>query len=173
MDWQSASVRPLWRCARTPYWVLPSLAGDNDAHKQCLRSVFHVAVTSDPVFARAVDADDTCHALDEVVEYNAFCDGFLMLLTLQSMCVSSFLRSILFFFPSLLSSYADWPRFWVRRTSTTCAISSIRRCSLVAPRACRSPPRLLSPLTPHCPLIVQSHPMHVTNPPVANTFSCM
>ena len=103
MDWQSASVRPLWRCARTPYWVLPSLAGDDDARKQRLRSVFRAAVASDPVFARAVDADDTRHALDEVAEYDAFRDGFLMLPTLQSMCVSSFLRSILFFFlPSYL-----------------------------------------------------------------------
>ena len=103
MDWQSASVQPLWRCAHTPYWVLPSLTGDDDAHKQRLRSVFHTAVASDLVFARAVDADDTRHVLDEVVEYDAFHNGFLMLPTLQSMCVSSFLCSILFFFlPSYL-----------------------------------------------------------------------
>jgi len=84
VDWQSASVRPLWRCARTPYWLLPSLAGDDDACKQRLRSVFRAAVANEPVFARAVDADDTRHALDEVAEYDAFRDGFLVLPTLQS-----------------------------------------------------------------------------------------
>jgi hypothetical protein len=87
VDWQSASVRPLWRCARTPYWLLPSLAGDDDACKQRLRGVFRAALANDPVFARAVDADDTRHALDEVAEYDAFRDGFLVLPTLQSMYV--------------------------------------------------------------------------------------
>ncbi|KAN0107531.1 hypothetical protein V8E52_010049 [Russula decolorans] len=84
VDWQSASVRPLWRCGRTPYWLLPSLAGDDDACKQRLRGVFRAAVANDPVFARAVEADDTRHALDEVAEYDAFRDGFLVLPTLQS-----------------------------------------------------------------------------------------
>lgn len=84
IDWQSASVRPLWRCARTPYWLLPSLVGDDDARKQRLRSVFRAAVAGDPVFAHAVDTDDTRHALDEVAEYDAFRDGFLVLPTLQS-----------------------------------------------------------------------------------------
>ena len=91
IDWQSASVRPLWRCARTPYWLLPSLAGDDDdACKQRLRSAFRAAVANEPVFARAVDADDTRHALDEVAEYDAFRDGFLVLPTLQSMYVLFF-----------------------------------------------------------------------------------
>ncbi|KAH9002921.1 hypothetical protein EDB86DRAFT_3073417 [Lactarius hatsudake] len=84
IDWQSASVRPLWRCARTPYWLLPSLVGDDDARKQRLRSVFRAAVAGDPLFARAVDTDDTRHALDEVAEYDTFRDGFLVLPTLQS-----------------------------------------------------------------------------------------
>jgi hypothetical protein len=84
VDWQSASIRPLWRCARTPYWLLPSLVGEDDARKQRLRSMFCAAVAGDPVFARAVDTDDTRHALDEVAEYDAFRDGFLVLPTLQS-----------------------------------------------------------------------------------------
>ena len=80
----------MWRCGRTPYWLLPSLAGnsDDDAWKQRLRGVFRAAVANDPVFARAVDADDTRHALDEVAEYDAFRDGFLVVPTLQSMYVS-------------------------------------------------------------------------------------
>ncbi|KAH9037858.1 hypothetical protein EDB85DRAFT_565058 [Lactarius pseudohatsudake] len=36
------------------------------------------------VFVRAVDTDDTRHALDEVEEYDTFRDGFLVLPTLQS-----------------------------------------------------------------------------------------
>ena len=47
--------------------------------------MFRAAVANDPVFARAVDADDTRHALDEVAEYDVFRDGFLVLPTLQSM----------------------------------------------------------------------------------------
>jgi hypothetical protein len=66
---------------------LPSLAGDDDACKQRLRGVFRGVVANDPVFARAVDADDTRNALDEVAEYDAFRDGFLVLPTLQSMYV--------------------------------------------------------------------------------------
>jgi hypothetical protein len=75
---------------------LPSLAGDDDACKQRLRGVFRAAVANDPVFSRAVDADDTRHALDEVAEYDAFRDGFLVLPTLQSMYV--LIPSLFFFF---------------------------------------------------------------------------
>ena len=46
---------------------------------------FGAAVAGDPIFARAVDMDDTRHALDEVAEYDTFRDGFLDLPTLQSM----------------------------------------------------------------------------------------
>ena len=64
-------------------------------------------MANDPVFARAVDADD---ALDEVAEYDAFRDGFLVLPTLQSMYVSLF---SLFPFLSLLidlwvTTIIDW-----------------------------------------------------------------
>ncbi|KAH9178251.1 hypothetical protein EDB89DRAFT_2064031 [Lactarius sanguifluus] len=64
----------------------PRLVGDDDddARKQRLRSVFRTAVAGDPVFARAVDTDDTRHALDEAAEYDMFRDGFLVLPTLQS-----------------------------------------------------------------------------------------
>ncbi|KAH9068351.1 hypothetical protein EDB83DRAFT_2518706 [Lactarius deliciosus] len=95
VDWQSASVRPLWRCARTPYWLLPSLVGDDDARKQRLRSVFRAAVAGDSVFARAVDTDDMRHALDEVAEYDTFRDGFLVLPTLQSVEDVDGLRKLL------------------------------------------------------------------------------
>ncbi|KAH9994890.1 hypothetical protein BJV77DRAFT_1066605 [Russula vinacea] len=81
----------LWRCARTPYWLLPSPAGEDDACKQRLRDVFRVAMANDPVFARAVDADD---ALDEVAEYDAFRDGFLVLPTLQSILATGRLTCI-------------------------------------------------------------------------------
>ncbi|KAF8498785.1 hypothetical protein F5888DRAFT_1633991 [Russula emetica] len=73
VDWQSASDRPLWCC------------DDDNACRQRLRGVFRAVVANDPVFARAVDTDDTCHALDEVAECDVFRDGFLVLSTLQSM----------------------------------------------------------------------------------------
>ncbi|KAF8502781.1 hypothetical protein F5888DRAFT_1631871 [Russula emetica] len=72
VDWQSASNRPLWCC------------DDDDACRQRLRRVFRAVVANDPVFARAVDTDDTCHALGEVAECDVFRDGFLVLSTLQS-----------------------------------------------------------------------------------------
>jgi hypothetical protein len=83
---------------------LPSLVGDDDARKQRLRSVFRAAVADDPVFARAVDTDDTRHALDEVAEYDTFRDGFLVLPTLQSMYASFF-----FYYCSLpFSFFLHW-----------------------------------------------------------------
>jgi hypothetical protein len=66
VDWQSTCVRPLWCCGGTLYWLLPSLTGGDDAHKQHLCSMFRAAVANNPVFAHMVDVDDTCHALDEV-----------------------------------------------------------------------------------------------------------
>ena len=84
---------------------MPSLAGDDDACKQRLRGVFRAAVASDPVFARAVDADDTRHALDEVAEYDAFRDGFLVLPTLQSMYVPIY--SLLLALSALTDSWGD------------------------------------------------------------------
>jgi hypothetical protein len=65
--------------------------------------VFRAAVAGDPVFARAVDADDTRHALDEVAEYDTFRDGFLVLPTLQSMCAFT-----LFPFTPFFVGLADW-----------------------------------------------------------------
>ena len=38
-------------------------------------------------YLRALDSDDVRHALDEVTEYDAFKDGFLVLPTLESMYV--------------------------------------------------------------------------------------
>ena len=90
---QSASIWPLWHRGRTPYWLLPSLVGNDDACKQRLRSVFRAAVANDQVFSHAVDVDDTRHALDEVAEYDAFRDGFLVLPALQSMYVPLFFSS--------------------------------------------------------------------------------
>ena len=49
--------------------------------------MFRAAVANDSVFSHA---DDMRHALDEVAEYDAFCDSFLVLPTLQSMYVSWF-----------------------------------------------------------------------------------
>ena len=66
-----------------------ALAGDDDACKQRPHGVFRAAVVNDPVFAHAVDADNTRHALDEVAEYGAFHDGFLVTTRTESVDKSS------------------------------------------------------------------------------------
>lgn len=99
---------------------MPSLVGDDDAGKQRLRSVFRAAVANDPIFARAVDADDTRHALDEVAEYDAFRDGFLVVPTLQSMYVPLFDFIRRRFFADLWVTLIDWLLFLGRRTSMAC-----------------------------------------------------
>ncbi|THH12295.1 hypothetical protein EW146_g7751 [Bondarzewia mesenterica] len=95
IDWQSTAIRPLWRCARPPHWLSPSLTGGNDEDqlKGRLFDVFRRTISEaegpDSTFLRALDSDDTRHALDEVAEYDAFKDGFLVLPTLESMYVTS------------------------------------------------------------------------------------
>ena len=99
---------------------MPSLVGDDDESKQRLRSVFRAAVADDPVFARAVDGDDTRHALDEVAEYDAFRDGFLVVPTLQSMYVLLFGLFAGVFLLTCGFTTIDWLRFLERRTSMAC-----------------------------------------------------
>ncbi|TFY67192.1 hypothetical protein EVG20_g4034 [Dentipellis fragilis] len=88
VDWQCTSTRPLWRCARLPYWLTPSLSEEDAETKLRLahrfRQTIIVCEGPDSAFLRALDSDDTRHALDEVAEYNAFRDGFLVLPTLES-----------------------------------------------------------------------------------------
>jgi hypothetical protein len=96
--------------------------------------VFRAAVAGDPVFARAVDADDTRHALDEVAEYDTFRDGFLVLPTLQSMCAFTLFPFTLFFADWLTGRLAVWLRFLGKRTSMASANSSIRKPLLVGQR---------------------------------------
>ena len=81
--------------------------------------MFRAAVANDPVFARAVDADDTRHALDEVAEYDTFRDGFLVLPTLQSMYVPLFLLitgSFCLLTCGCNDDKIDWLRFRGKRT---------------------------------------------------------
>jgi len=59
-----------------PYWLLPSLAGDDDACKQHLRGVFCGAVANGPVFAHAVGMDERCMRTSEYPQ-----SGNLLLLT--------------------------------------------------------------------------------------------
>lgn len=47
-------------------------------------------------YLRALDSDDVRHALDEVTEYDAFKDGFLVLPTLESMYAYPGLRHRVF-----------------------------------------------------------------------------
>lgn len=88
-------TRPLWRSARLPAWLSPSLTS-NDAPEarartrrltEVVRQTIIKLEGPQSVYLRALDSDDTRHALDEVTEYNAFTDGFLLLPTLESMYV--------------------------------------------------------------------------------------
>lgn len=80
--------------------------------------MFRAAVANDPIFSRAVDADDTRHALDEVAEYDAFRDGFLVVPTLQSMYVPYLGHH--FLLVDLWATIIDWLRFLGRTMSMAC-----------------------------------------------------
>ncbi|KAI0322747.1 hypothetical protein OF83DRAFT_1048505 [Amylostereum chailletii] len=109
-DWQRVTTRPLWRCARPPSWLLPSLFGSSEMDNSAsasdpkspdtaatptpdtarLLNVFRrtIADAGGDAYLRELDADeDMRHALDAVAEYDAFRDSFLVLPTLQSMWV--------------------------------------------------------------------------------------
>ncbi|KZT29748.1 hypothetical protein NEOLEDRAFT_1127559 [Neolentinus lepideus HHB14362 ss-1] len=86
--WQSITTAPLWACARLPLWLRPSLTGASEKEKTELSNVFK-RITSqlagpESIFLKALDLDDTRHALEDVSEYDAVKDGFLILPTLES-----------------------------------------------------------------------------------------
>jgi hypothetical protein len=83
------STRPLWQCARTPRWLLSSMADEDDT-KVRLSAIFRHVVAGDSdvgrVFVRALDSrDSTRCSVQDLCDYDAFRDGFLLRPTLESM----------------------------------------------------------------------------------------
>ncbi|KAF7794800.1 hypothetical protein EIP86_005942 [Pleurotus ostreatoroseus] len=102
-DWQFVNTRPLWCCARTPAWLRPSLSlsddddcgDDSEAGKARLTAVFRQAAAAIPgpdaaAFVRALDGEDDAGAgaarctLDDLADYDAFRDAFLLLPALEN-----------------------------------------------------------------------------------------
>ncbi|KAI0635963.1 hypothetical protein C8Q77DRAFT_1100644 [Trametes polyzona] len=84
--WQFIDTRPLWCCARLPAWLSPSLSNQNEHAR--LASIFKAEVARleglESVFLRALDLDDTRSTLDDLSNYDAFRDGFLLLPALEN-----------------------------------------------------------------------------------------
>lgn len=87
--WYAVTTRPLWHCGRIPSWLTVSLSGEGGIDKFRLEKKFRKVIQdtegSDSIFLRTLDLEDTRRAIDDVCEYDAFRDGFLLLPTLESM----------------------------------------------------------------------------------------
>lgn len=83
------TTRPLWHCVRLPSWLTESLSDEGGINKHRLERKFRKVVREiegpDSIFLRTLDLEDTRRAIDDVCEYDAFKDGFLLLPTLESM----------------------------------------------------------------------------------------
>ncbi|EIW57590.1 uncharacterized protein TRAVEDRAFT_150122 [Trametes versicolor FP-101664 SS1] len=84
--WQCIATRPLWCCARLPSWLSPSLSVHNQHAR--LAGIFKAEVARleglDSIFLRALDLDDARSTLDDLSNYDAFRDGFLLLPALEN-----------------------------------------------------------------------------------------
>ncbi|KAF8575165.1 hypothetical protein K439DRAFT_1545511 [Ramaria rubella] len=86
--WYAVSTRPLWHCASLPSWLTTTLSEEGGIDKSRLEKMFRKVVQEiegpDGLFLRTLDLEDTRRAIDDVCEYDAFKDGFLILPTLES-----------------------------------------------------------------------------------------
>ncbi|KAI0671775.1 hypothetical protein C8Q78DRAFT_973298 [Trametes maxima] len=84
--WQFITTRPLWSCARLPAWLSPSMSAHNDNAR--LATVFKAEVARldglDSLFLRALELEDTRSTLNDLSDYDAFRDGFLLLPALEN-----------------------------------------------------------------------------------------
>ncbi|KAI0833519.1 hypothetical protein BC628DRAFT_1308600 [Trametes gibbosa] len=84
--WRFATTRPLWCCARLPAWLSPSLT--SQSHHARLSRIFKATITRlegpDSLFLRALELDDARSTLDDLSNYDAFRDGFLLLPALEN-----------------------------------------------------------------------------------------
>jgi len=86
VDWQFVQTRPLWCCARLPHWLRSSFSDSSDATR--LSSIFRAEVIRldglNSNFLQALETEDTRHTLDDLADYDAFRDGFLLLPALEN-----------------------------------------------------------------------------------------
>jgi len=80
---------PRWCCARMPSWLSPSASEQSEGKdKARWTEKFRETVVSvegyHSLFLRALESEDTRHALLDVCKFNAFADSFLLMPTLQS-----------------------------------------------------------------------------------------
>ncbi|OCH95376.1 hypothetical protein OBBRIDRAFT_767616 [Obba rivulosa] len=87
VDWRFTNILPFWCCARLPTWLSQSLSR-NSEDRERLSAVFRAAISrvdgEDSKFLRSVDSEGTRHALDDLADYDAFKDGFLLLPALEN-----------------------------------------------------------------------------------------
>ncbi|KAH9846685.1 hypothetical protein C2E23DRAFT_569322 [Lenzites betulinus] len=84
--WRFVTTRPLWCCARLPAWLSPSMT--TQTHHARLANIFKAEVARleglDSLFLRALDLEDARSTLDDLSNYDAFRDGFLLLPALEN-----------------------------------------------------------------------------------------
>ena len=73
-----------------PTWLRPSLSSGDEANKERLSQIFRAEVARvdsvDSTFLHALAVDDSARCtLDELADYDAFRDGFLLLPALENM----------------------------------------------------------------------------------------
>lgn len=89
--WYNTTTRSLWHCASLPTWLRGSLSGQDGIDTDRLQHTFYVKIQKlggvDNLFLRTLGVENTRRAIDEICEYDAFTDGFLLLPTLESMYV--------------------------------------------------------------------------------------
>lgn len=88
LDWKFICTRPLWCCARLPSWLRPSMFS-NPWDCQSLTATFcselSRADTNDAsLFLQVIGADSTRNALDDLADYDALQDGFILLPALEN-----------------------------------------------------------------------------------------
>ncbi|KIJ52533.1 hypothetical protein M422DRAFT_43378 [Sphaerobolus stellatus SS14] len=86
--WYNVTTRPLWHCANLPSWLSVSLSEGEEIEKERLERIFRSTIRKlegpDGLFLRTIDLEDTRRAIDDLSEYDAFRDGFLLLPSLES-----------------------------------------------------------------------------------------
>ena len=88
--WDCIVTKPLWQCGRLPRWLQISMSDDKDDTKVRLSAIFRHAILNEggrqSPLIRALDNEDHMRcSLQDLSDYDAIRDGFLLRPTLQSM----------------------------------------------------------------------------------------